>query len=159
MDFIDWQVLGSDSFRLLAAVVLGGLLGLEREIGRHWAGLRTHMMVAAGSCVFIIVGAEIVGEDAEAMTRVVQGVATGIGFLGAGTILKLSDRLEIRGLTTASTIWLAAAVGTATGLAQYELAVAAVLVSMFVVVVLRPLERTLANHAGNGPKHKASKDE
>lgn len=149
MAFLDWQMLGSDVVRLTVAAVLGGLLGLEREIGGHWAGLRTHMMVAAGACVFVIGGAGIVGADATAMTRIVQGVATGIGFLGAGTILKLSDRREIKGLTTASSIWLAAALGTAAGLAEYELAAAGLCVSLVVLAVLRPLEKRLARRYNN----------
>jgi putative Mg2+ transporter-C (MgtC) family protein len=153
MDFIDWQSFGSDLFRLVVAVVFGGLLGLEREIGGHFAGLRTHMMVAAGACVFIITGATIAGEDAAAMTRVVQGVATGVGFLGAGTILKLSDRLEIKGLTTASTIWLSAAVGTAVGLAEYELAAAGLCVSLFVLGVLGPMEKALARRHNSRQKN------
>ncbi len=144
MDFIDWQMFGGDVLRLVIAAVLGGVIGLERELRGHWAGLRTHMMVAAGACVFIIAGEEIAGKDVAAMTRIIQGVATGIGFLGAGTILKLSDLREIQGLTTASSIWLAAALGSAAGLAEYELAAAGLCVSLFVLGVLGPVENKLA---------------
>ena len=144
MELIDWQTFGSDVTRLVVAAVLGGVIGLERELRGHWAGLRTHMMVAAGASVFIIAGATITGDDAAALTRIVQGVATGIGFLGAGTILKLSDQLEIKGLTTASSIWLAAALGTAAGMAEYELAAAGLCVSLFVLAVLGPWENAIA---------------
>ena len=75
------------------------------------------------------------------VTRVVQGIAAGIGFLGAGTILKLSDQLEVKGLTTASSIWLSAALGTAAGLGFYELAVAAMIVTMLILALLRPIEK------------------
>jgi putative Mg2+ transporter-C (MgtC) family protein len=153
MNFLDWQMLGSDVVRLVIAAVLGGVIGLERELRGHWAGLRTHMMVAAGACVFIIAGEEIAGSDAAAITRIVQGVATGIGFLGAGTILKLSDRLDIKGLTTASSIWLAAALGTAAGMAEYELAAAGLCVSLFVLAVLGPLENAIARRHGNRQKN------
>ena len=74
-------------------------------------------------------------------TRVVQGVAAGIGFIGAGTILKLRDSVQVKGLTTAASIWLAASVGTASGLAMYELAVAATLISLLVFGVVRPFEK------------------
>src|SRR6266540_49058 len=96
-----------------SAALLGGLMGLERELHKHGAGLRTHMMVSLGAALFVQVGVAISTGTTSEVGRVIQGVAAGIGFIGAGTILKLTDRLEIKGLTTASSIWLAAAVGTA----------------------------------------------
>lgn len=139
----DWHVFADDLARLVAAAVLGGVLGLERQVGGHWAGLRTHMMVAVGAAVFILVGIAAT-TDEQSVTRVVQGVATGIGFLGAGTILKLSDEMEIKGLTTASSIWLAAALGSAAGLGEYALATAALCVSLFVLAILRPVEKAIS---------------
>jgi putative Mg2+ transporter-C (MgtC) family protein len=97
------------------------------------------MMVSIGSAIFVIAGMALAGE--QGVTRVIQGVAAGIGFLGAGTILKLDQKQEIKGLTTASSIWLAAALGTAAGLAQYALAVAAAVISLFVLGVLGPIEK------------------
>jgi putative Mg2+ transporter-C (MgtC) family protein len=125
--------------RLCAAALLGGLIGTERQLSGHWAGLRTHMMVSMGAAVFVIAG-QRAGTNGDS-TRVIQGVAAGIGFLGAGTILKLSDRLEIIGLTTASSVWLAAAVGTSSGLALYTLGIAATVLSLIVLAILLPLER------------------
>jgi putative Mg2+ transporter-C (MgtC) family protein len=125
--------------RLIVAAALGGLIGVERQISGHWAGLRTHMMVALASAIFVIAG-QRVGPNGDA-TRVIQGIAAGIGFLGAGTILKLSDRLEVIGLTTASSIWLAAAVGTSAGLALYTLGISATVLSLIVLAILLPLER------------------
>ena len=125
--------------RLLAGAGLGGLIGVERQMSGHWAGLRTHMMVALGSAIFVIAG-QRVGPDGDS-TRVIQGIAAGIGFLGAGTILKLSDRMEVVGLTTASSIWLAAAVGTSAGLGLYTLGIAATVLSLVVLAVLLPLEK------------------
>jgi putative Mg2+ transporter-C (MgtC) family protein len=89
----------------------------------------------------MIAGLNLAGENADVVTRVIQGIAAGIGFLGAGTILKLDKKQEIKGLTTASSIWLAAALGTAAGLAEYALAVAAACVSLFVLAVLGPIEK------------------
>ncbi|MCI0333943.1 MAG: MgtC/SapB family protein [Planctomycetes bacterium] len=142
MDFWDWQVFWNDAVRIGIAAVLGGALGLEREWKGHWAGLRTHMMVAIGCAIFVIAGLAVPGEHPEdAVSRVIQGVAAGIGFLGAGTILKLDQKQEIKGLTTASSIWLSAALGTAAGLGEYALATAAALVSLFVLGVMGPIEK------------------
>jgi putative Mg2+ transporter-C (MgtC) family protein len=136
----EWSEFWDDGMRLGAAALLGGALGLEREWKGHWAGLRTHMMVAIGCAIFVIAGANSIGEGSDAMTRVIQGITAGIGFLGAGTILKLDKKQEIKGLTTASSIWLAAALGTTAGFAEYALAVAAAIVSLFVLGVLGPME-------------------
>ena len=129
--------------RLLIAVGLGGLIGVERQMHGRWAGLRTHMMVAMGAAVFVMAGQLAAGtEDAQRdVTRIVQGIAAGVGFLGAGTILKLSDRLEVKGLTTATSIWLSAALGTVAGLRHYELAAAITVVSLLVLAMLRPIEK------------------
>jgi putative Mg2+ transporter-C (MgtC) family protein len=137
----EWQEFWDDGMRLGAAALLGGALGLEREWKGHWAGLRTHMMVAIGCAIFVIAGANWAGESSDSVTRVIQGITAGIGFLGAGTILKLDQKQEIKGLTTASSIWLSAALGTAAGLAEYALAVAAAIVSLFVLGVLGPMEK------------------
>src|SRR5688572_4070127 len=101
--------------RLVAAAVLGGLLGAEREYEGKAAGLRTHMLVSLGAALFVI-APRAAGLGGAALASVVQGVAAGIGFIGAGTILKLSEREEIKGLTTAASIWLTAAVGVGAGI-------------------------------------------
>jgi putative Mg2+ transporter-C (MgtC) family protein len=137
----EWQEFWDDVVRIGAAALLGGALGLEREWKGHWAGLRTHMMVSIGCAIFVIAGMSLAGESGDAVTRVIQGIAAGIGFLGAGTILKLDQKQEIKGLTTASSIWLAAALGTAAGLAEYALAIAAAFISLFVLGVLGPIEK------------------
>jgi putative Mg2+ transporter-C (MgtC) family protein len=103
--------------RLGVAAALGGLLGYERESTGKAAGLRTHMLVALGAAMFVMVPYEM-GLVAADLGRVVQGVATGIGFLGAGTILKRAEQQEITGLTTAASIWLTAAVGLGVGVGQ-----------------------------------------
>jgi putative Mg2+ transporter-C (MgtC) family protein len=138
---IDWTSLTDILLRLTVAVVVGGLLGFERELHGNWAGMRTHMLVAMGAAIFTIAGVQAAGDAPADVTRIVQGIAAGIGFLGAGTILKLSDQLEVKGLTTASTVWLAAAMGTAAGLKLFELAVAAAIIAIAVLAVLRPIDK------------------
>jgi putative Mg2+ transporter-C (MgtC) family protein len=103
--------------RLLLAALCGGLLGFERERAGKEAGLRTHMLVALGASFFVLVPQQA-GVSPGDMSRVLQGIITGIGFIGAGTILKLSEREEVHGLTTAAGIWLTAAVGIAAGMGR-----------------------------------------
>jgi len=98
------------SIRLVTAALLGGLLGAERESIGKAAGLRTHMLVALGAALFVIAPQEA-GLSEGDIGRIIQGVAAGIGFIGAGTILKLADREQIQGLTTAASVWLTAAIG------------------------------------------------
>lgn len=102
------------ALRLAGAAVLGGVMGLEREWLQKPAGLRTHMLVALGSAMFVLAPREV-GMDGADLSRVMQGVATGVGFIGAGTILKVASARRIEGLTTAASLWLAAAVGLAVG--------------------------------------------
>jgi putative Mg2+ transporter-C (MgtC) family protein len=143
---MEWEAFLDNLARIGAAALLGGVLGLERELNGHFAGLRTHMMVAIGCAVFVVAGLNISGNQQEAATRVIQGVAAGIGFLGAGTILKLDNERKIKGLTTASSIWLAAALGTVAGMAEYALAAAATAIALVILAVLRPIERVLAHY-------------
>jgi putative Mg2+ transporter-C (MgtC) family protein len=125
--------------RLVAAALLGGLLGAERESGGKAAGLRTHMLVSLGSALFVI-APRAAGLGGAALASVVQGVAAGIGFIGAGTILKLAQREEIKGLTTAASIWLTAAVGIAAGIAPLWLAVAGTSCAWIVLYVFARIE-------------------
>ena len=101
--------------RIIAAALLGAVIGAERELGGKAAGLRTHMLVALGAAVFVIAPREA-GLRGGELANVVQGVAAGIGFIGAGTILKLAEHEQIKGLTTAASIWMTAAVGIAAGI-------------------------------------------
>ncbi len=123
--------------RLLAAAVLGGLIGAQRERVHSAAGFRTHILVALGAAFFVVAGREA-GFDVADTSRVVQGIITGIGFLGAGTILKLADRGEVHGLTTAATIWVTAAVGVAASIGPLWLpALAAVLTWIVLAFAVR----------------------
>jgi putative Mg2+ transporter-C (MgtC) family protein len=104
--------------RLVAAALFGAIVGIQRERAGKPAGVRTHMLVALGAALFVISGLEF-GMDSADMSRVVQGLATGIGFIGGGAILKLTAEREVEGLTTAAGIWMTAAVGVAAGLGRW----------------------------------------
>lgn len=120
--------------RLVYSVVAGGLIGLEREVVHKPAGVRTHMLVSLGSALFVLVTLETLPNET---ARIIAGIATGIGFLGAGTIFKAKD--EVHGLTTAASIWAVAAVGLAIGLGYYLMTIIAVIL-ILVVLHLNKLE-------------------
>ena len=136
-----------DLIRLTLAILLGSIVGAERQLAGQSAGLRTHVMVALGSAVFTLAGVSTAGGDLHQVTRVVQGVAAGVGFLGAGAILRMNGDAKVKGLTTAGSIWVAAAMGTSAGLGEYALAASATIASLAVLVILRPLSRRLDDYA------------
>jgi len=126
--------------RLALSGTLGALLGVQRERVHSAAGLRTHILVGLGTAVFVLAEVES-GADQTALSRVIQGIVAGIGFLGAGAILKIGDRVEVLGLTTAASIWVTAAVGVASGLGHVWLATLAALFGWIVLGPLKALER------------------
>ena len=128
----DRQRLAVVIIRLVAAAVLGAIVGLQRERARKPAGLRTHMLVCLGTTI-VVVACSGAGMTTDGLSRVIQGIVTGIGFVGAGSILKLSQEREIKGLTTAAGLWMTAAIGIATGLGSIGLAI---LGTIFTVMVL-----------------------
>ena len=130
--------------RLLIAALLGAILGFEREQKGKAAGVRTHMLVAMGAALFVLVP-QVAGAESDAMSRVVQGVIAGIGFLGAGTILKNKDGDEshVKGLTTAAGLWMTAAIGVAAGLGREATAVLSTLLALAVFSVMPVIVRWL----------------
>ncbi|MCS0588953.1 MgtC/SapB family protein [Massilia norwichensis] len=122
--------------RLIVAVALGGLLGYERESIGASAGQRTHMLVALGSAIFVLIPLQA-GMQVEDLSRVLQGVTAGIGFLGAGAILKLRERNAIQGLTTAASVWLTAAIGVAAGMGRETTAVVSAVFAFVILSLLR----------------------
>lgn len=118
--------------RLALAALLGGLLGYEREQKGKSAGVRTHMLVSMGSALFVLVSQQT-GVTETDMSRVIQGIVAGIGFLGAGTILKGRDEEQVKGLTTAAGIWLTAAIGVAAGMGRETTAVLSTLLALAIL--------------------------
>jgi putative Mg2+ transporter-C (MgtC) family protein len=136
--------------RLALTLLLGGLLGLERELRGQAAGLRTHLLVSLGACLFTLVGLSagesLVGTEASGIradiTRIPSQIVVGIGFLGGGAILRHGT--SIHGLTTAANLWLTASVGLAVGVGFFFGASVTVALALLVLVGLRPVERFLA---------------
>lgn len=139
-DITDLEHLTRLVLRLVLAAFLGGLLGLQRERQGKEAGIRTHMLVAAGSALFLVVPLQT-GMDGEGISRVLQGLLAGVGFLCAGTILKLQDEEHVRGLTTAAGIWMTAAIGMACGLGREMTAVLATLLVLLILALEGPFRR------------------
>ncbi|GFO57849.1 magnesium transporter MgtC [Geomonas silvestris] len=140
--------------RLLLASFLGGMIGLERELHGRPAGFRTHLLVSLGSCLYALASLEVyrqfgnfsgsvaVGVDPG---RIAAQVVTGIGFLGAGAIIR--DKAAIRGLTTAACLWVAAALGLACGLGLFQLALCVTLIAIASLLLLKQLESRLPRDA------------
>ena len=123
------------TLRLLVAAALGGLLGYEREKQGKSAGVRTHMLVAIGAALFVLIPQQAGASTAD-LTRVLQGLVAGVGFLGAGAIILGTKQVETRGLTTAAGIWVTAAIGVAAGMGRESTAVLSTLVALFVLSVV-----------------------
>jgi putative Mg2+ transporter-C (MgtC) family protein len=136
------------SARLITAALLGGLIGAEREAVGKAAGLRTHMLVALGSALFVV-APDVGGLGEGDLGRIIQGVAAGIGFIGAGTILKRAEREEIKGLTTAASIWLTAAIGIAAGVGPLWVPVVSAASAWVILYALGKLERRLGTEENN----------
>jgi putative Mg2+ transporter-C (MgtC) family protein len=133
--------------RLGVAALLGGLIGFEREWSGKAAGLRTHMTVALGCATFMLVAIET-SNDPDNISRAIQGIAAGIGFIGAGTILKRDDESDIKGLTSAASIWLTAAVGSAAGGGRGWLAFIGVVIAFIILTAMAGVDRWLARKRG-----------
>jgi len=128
--------------RLTVAALLGGLLGWEREHKGQAAGVRTHMLVAMGAALFVLVSQQI-GMEQDDMSRVIQGITAGVGFLCAGTILKGDRPGDVKGLTTAAGLWLTAAMGVAAGLGRELTAVLATILALIILSLVPALVRAV----------------
>lgn len=134
--------------RVIAAVILGGILGVQREKAGKPAGLRTHMIVCLGTAV-VVLACLASSMDMSGLSRVIQGIVTGIGFIGAGSILKLSEQREIRGLTTAAGLWMTAAIGVAVGLGSLGVALIGTGATFIVLSLLGAVESRLDKREKN----------
>ncbi|MBX3625193.1 MAG: MgtC/SapB family protein [Rhizobacter sp.] len=143
-DAVDAEQITRIVLRLLLAAVLGGILGYERESQGKAAGIRTHMLVAMGAALFVLVPQQG-GMEVADMSRVIQGVVAGIGFLGAGAIIKNKSEENVQGLTTAAGVWMTAAIGIACGLGREMTAVLSTLMALVVLALVPKV-------AGRDPK-------
>lgn len=139
----DWTQFQRVVIRLVAAIVVGAIIGLQRQRAGKSAGLRTHMLVALGSALFVLEGERATMTMSD-LSRVIQGLATGIGFIGAGAILKESAERRIEGLTTASGIWMTAAAGAAVGLGRVGLALMSVVLAWVILAFVGAIEPRIA---------------
>jgi len=133
------MVWSEDVLSVILAVVLGVVLGLEREIRGKAAGLRTNTLICLGAAVFTIISERIGGGREASPARIAAQIVTGVGFLGAGAIIR--SRGGIHGLTTAATIWMVASIGMACGAGFFLLAVTSTIIALIVLIGLTPLER------------------
>lgn len=142
----EWEMI----VRLSLAIVLGGIIGWEREIDSKPAGLRTHMLVSLGSAILVMTAVQtgMVQETADTISRVIQGIVTGIGFLGAGEIFSVSSRTEsgavrVRGLTSAAAIWVSMAIGIAVGCGLWEMGLFATIAAFVILWGFKRLEAAI----------------
>lgn len=139
------MVIPSDYIVILAklslAVFLGFLIGIEREMKKKPAGLRTHTIVSLGACLFTLAGLNLVGDQADFIARIIPGIVTGIGFLGAGLIFQSKDK--IKGLTTAAEVWALASIGILVGIGSYFTAIAATALILIILVPFKWFEKEI----------------
>ncbi|HIK11811.1 MAG TPA: MgtC/SapB family protein [Oscillatoriaceae cyanobacterium M33_DOE_052] len=140
---LDWQ---QTTLRLGVALLVGAIIGIDRQLRAKSAGLRTHMLVSLGSALFILVPIQlnVAQESADAFSRVLQGVITGVGFVGGGVILHESgseSTSKVGGVTTAAAIWIASALGIAAGCGLWLLSLAGAILSLFTLSILKKIEK------------------
>ena len=139
----DYRQLVHVLIRLIAATLLGAIIGYQREKAGKPAGLRTHILVMLGTTVFVLACSGY-GMSSDGLSRVIQGIITGIGFIGAGSILKLSEERNIQGLTTSAGIWMTAAIGVAIGLGSLGVAILSTLLTLIILALATPLEHRIS---------------
>ena len=132
--------MASITVRFLLAVALGGILGLQRAHVGKAAGMRTHMLVTLGAAIVVLMP-QLSGMSSADISRIIQGVLTGISFIGGGVILKMSEQHQIVGITTAASIWLTATIGVATGTGRLGLAVVGTILAYIILTIFGWLER------------------
>lgn len=139
--------------RLLLSAVLGAAIGFERELRQKSAGLRTNILIAVGSTLFTLMSINMADTPGSDATRIAAQIVTGIGFLGAGAIMRTGS--GVHGLTTAATVWVNAAVGVAVGGGEYHLALLATAVTLAALLVLSPLEKLIERFAPSRKREEA----
>lgn len=132
------------TLRLVLAALLGAILGYNREVRGNSAGLRTHMLVSLGAALFVLIPYEAGGSIAD-ISRVLSGLVSGVGFLGAGAIIKLLDQEETKGLTSAASIWVTAAIGVAAGMGRECTALLGTLLAMGILTIVAKVKSSISN--------------
>jgi len=137
--------------RLIASATLGAVIGIQRErIGKP-AGLKTHILVTLGTTVFVLACTGY-GMNSDGLSRVIQGIVTGIGFIGGGAILKLNEERDVKGLTSAAGIWMAAAIGVTVGLGGLGLAILGTILTLIILTLVGSFEIYVDKKSANDKK-------
>jgi len=145
---LNWDLYGSIVLRLVLALIVGTVLGLNRWLHHKSAGIRTHSLVAIGSATAIMLISDFVQDDAQSVSRVLQGLITGLGFLGAGVIIYEQRSKRVHGLTTAASLWACALIGAAFGAGQFALGGLSLGAILLTLAIGGPLERLIARING-----------
>lgn len=144
----------SEIFAIILAAALGSVIGIERELKQKAAGLRTNVLICIGAAVFTIISKRMGSGQTDSMTRIAAQIVTGVGFLGAGAIIR--DRAGVFGLTTAATIWMVASIGMACGAGFYELAFTSTIIALVVLLGLRRIETVIKQRKHRGTEKQPS---
>jgi putative Mg2+ transporter-C (MgtC) family protein len=153
-----WDFYGTIALRLGLALLVGTILGLNRWLHHKSAGIRTHSLVAIGSATAVLLISDFVKDDAQSVSRVLQGLITGLGFLGAGVIIREQRSQKIFGLTTAASIWSCALIGAAFGAGQFALGALSLGAILLTLIIGGPLERLVSRFTGVRQPSEASGD-
>ncbi len=143
-----WELYSNIAIRLALALMVGTILGLNRWLHHKSAGIRTHSLVAIGSATAVMLIGDFIQDDAQAISRVLQGLITGLGFLGAGVIIRERSTQKIHGLTTAASIWSCALIGAAFGAGQFALGGMALGAILLTLMIGGPLEQLVSKMTG-----------
>ncbi len=144
----DWDIYSTIGLRLGCALIAGIILGVNRWLHHKSAGIRTHSLVAIGSATAVLLIAQLAHDDAQSVSRVLQGLITGLGFLGAGVIIRERNSQRIHGLTTAASLWACALIGASFGAGQYILGGLSVGAILITLLIGGPLERLATRLSG-----------
>jgi putative Mg2+ transporter-C (MgtC) family protein len=145
---LDWNLYSTIALRLSLALLVGAILGLNRWMHHKSAGIRTHSLVAIGSATAVMLIGDFVKDDAQSVSRVLQGLITGLGFLGAGVIIREQHALRVHGLTTAASLWACAIIGASFGAGQFALGAISLATILLTLFIGGPLERLVAKLNG-----------
>jgi putative Mg2+ transporter-C (MgtC) family protein len=145
---LEWSLYSTIALRLSLALLVGAILGLNRWLHHKSAGIRTHSLVAIGSATAIMLISDFVKDDAQSVSRVLQGLITGLGFLGAGVIIREQRSQKVHGLTTAASLWACALIGAAFGAGQFALGGLSLTAILLTLMIGGPLERLMSQMTG-----------